>query len=326
MLFPFGALRCFDKKCTKYGVISTILPSELPRASDSTTRITSGDGAKTESGEVRNGTTVFVIGPPRCGTTLLGFLLGGGPGIMSLSEPFLAQSIFGPRRLRRHLGRLARKQKLKFAAPPPSRAPASFLEYLESLSALNAMNTLVIKETFRQGREWDNVKLLDWVVAGTNPVIGITRHPYDAAVSTLRFCRWWRGVVGRVARIWVPGLPLFANDEVLMKYFAANWSGFVRWSRERQLAITRYEDLVREPQQVLQEVCDRARIAFHPAMANSSAPRVAFGGIGAPEVINRKPRAVHARSVGRKKELAPRLLEIVQTGCADAARELGYDL
>lgn len=246
---------------------------------------------------------------------------------MSLSEPYLAQSIFGPRRLRRHFRRLANKQKLKFSAPPTSNSPPEFLTYLERLASQNGIQTLVIKETFRDGRDWDNVSLVDWIAAGTNPVMGITRHPFDAAASTLQFCRWWRGIVGRLARIWVPRLPLFPNDSNLMEYFASNWTSFVRWSGKRNLPITRYEDLVRGPEPALKSACDRAGIAFHAAMVDSRAPRIAFGGIGDPGVINsKKPRAVHARSVGRKTELSPHLLEIVRSGCADAARDLGYDL
>jgi hypothetical protein len=132
---------------------------------------------------------------------------------MSLSEPYLARSIFGTRRLRRHFRRLAMTQSLKFATPPASDDPSVFLRYLENLASLNQIRNLVIKETYREGREWDNVELLDWVAAGTNPVVGITRHPYDAAVWTLRFFRWWRGIVGRVARRWVPRLPQLANHE-----------------------------------------------------------------------------------------------------------------
>lgn len=245
---------------------------------------------------------------------------------MSLSEPYLAQSIFGPRRLARHFRRLARTQKLDFTPLPESKDPATFLHYLESLASLNGIKTLVIKETFRQEQEWDNVEVLDWIASGPRPIQGITRHPYDAAVSTLRFCRWWRGIVGRLVRIWIPRLPLFANDAILMEYFATNWSGFVRWSRGHQVAITRYEDLVSRPQETLLKVCEQAGIAFHPAMVDSSAPRVAFGGIGDPEVVNRKPRPVHGRSVGRKKELAPDLLKIVQSVCGETARELGYEL
>lgn len=245
---------------------------------------------------------------------------------MSLSEPYLARSIFAARRLRSHFRRLATKQRLKFAPPPAYHNPPAFLRYLENLASLNQIENLVIKETYRQGREWDNVQLLDWVAAGKNPVVGITRHPYDAAVSTLRFCRWWRGIVGRVARRWVPGLPLFSDDEELMNYFATNWSDFVRWARQQNVTVTRYEDLVKAPEHEMRMVCARADVAFHPSMIDSTAPRTAFGGIGDPEVMNRKPRNVHACSIGRKKELRPHLVKIIQSSCADGAGQLGYDL
>lgn len=200
------------------------------------------------------------------------------------------------------------------------------MHYLEGFAQINNLSALIVKETYREGKEWDNVELLDWVAAGSRPVLGITRHPYDAAVSTLRFCKWWRGIAGHVARLWIPRLPLFATDEILMDYFAANWSGFARWAAKHDVPVLRYEQLIGDPKQTMQTTCDRASLPFHPEMADSSIPRRAFGGIGAPEVLNRKPRPVHARSVGRKKELPPRLVDIVRAGCLAAASELGYDL
>lgn len=270
--------------------------------------------------------TVFVVGPPRSGTTLLGFMLGGGPDVLSLSEPYLARSIFGARRLKRHFGRLAKKSRLRFEPPPDRCDDGEFLAYLERFARLNCLGSLIVKETFREGKDWDNVALLDWAAGGSRPVLGITRHPYDAAVSTLRFCKWWRGVIGHLIRLYIPRLPLFANDEILMDYFAANWSGFARWAVSHSVPILRYEELIRDPSQVMQSTCKRVGLPFHPEMADSSIPRRAFGGIGAPEVLNRKPRPVHAKSVGRKKELPPGLVDIVRTGCRDAAAELGYDL
>lgn len=245
---------------------------------------------------------------------------------MSLSEPFLARSIFGKRRLAGHFRRLARKQKLAFVDPPASLDDAEFLNYLELLATRNRISTLIIKETFREGKEWDNVALLNWIAATGRPVLGITRHPYDAAVSTLRFCRWWRGIVGRLARLWIPRLPLFANDEILMEYFAANWSGFARWASSQDIAIWRYEDLVKNPEATIKHCCAAAGLQFCPEMIDSNAPRLAFGGIGAPEVINRKPKSIHARSVGRKSQLPPRLAEIVRAGCEAAACQLDYEL
>lgn len=270
--------------------------------------------------------TMFVIGPPRSGTTLLGFMLGGGPDVLSLSEPYLGRSIFGPRRLSRHLKGVFRKNGLLFEAPPRTTEAHTFLEYLERLTRINNIPALVIKETYREGKDWDNVELLDWAARSTKPVLGITRHPYDAAVSTLRFCKWWRGLVGHLIRLYIPRLPLFSTDEILMEYFASNWSGFSRWAKRSNVDIVRYEHLIRDPRKTMIECCDRVGLPFHPDMADSSIPRRAFGGIGAPEVLNRKPRPVHAKSVGRKKELPPHLLEIVRAGCQAAATELGYDL
>ena len=245
---------------------------------------------------------------------------------MSLSEPFFARSIYGPYRHRWHLRRLAHQQKLRFLAPTGREGDAGFLRYLEESAALNGMSSLVIKETFRQGGEWDNVALLSWLTDAGQPIIGITRHPYDSAVSTLRMYRWWRGPLGHVAKCWVRRLPLFSGDEAIMEYYARNWVGFANWARQRGVAITRYEDLVRNTESAIRAICHRAEMAFDQGMTDPHAPRTAFGGIGAPEVINRKPKPVHARSVGRKKELAPHLVRIVQDICSPIAREFDYEL
>lgn len=273
-----------------------------------------------------NPSTTFIVGPSRCGTTLLAFLLGGGAGVMSVSEPFLARSIYGPFRHRWHRKLLAKKQKLRFEAPPASSDPTGFLHYLSRQAALNGMESLVVKETYRQGGQWDNIELLDWVAGLGCPIVGITRHPFDSAVSTLRMYRWWRGPLGYAARCWVPILPLFHGDESIAHYFANNWVGFGRWAQRQGVQIVRYEDLVRRTEETVESICGHVRLKYDPSMADSRAPRRAFGGIGAPEVSNRKPRAVHARSVGRKKELPPHLLRIIQSTCGQAAGELGYEL
>ncbi|MEK7711181.1 MAG: sulfotransferase [Planctomycetota bacterium] len=270
--------------------------------------------------------TAFLIGPPRCGTTLLGYLLGGGPRVMSLSEPFLAYAIYGPRRLRRFFFRLERTEGLKRLAPPNKADPGAFLGFLEELATANDLSHLVIKETYRQDQAWENVRVLDWIATGPNRVAGITRHPYDAAVSTLKFCRWWRGVAGHVLRLGAPGLPLFRDDAHLMEYFADNWSGFVHWCQSHGLSMTRYEDLVSEPERELRRVCEACSLPFDATMLDHEHPRAAFGGIGAPEVVKRRPRPVNTASVGRKDQLAEPLREIIRSRCAEAAKTLGYPL
>ncbi len=270
--------------------------------------------------------TAFVVGPPRCGTTILGYLLGGAPGVTSLSEPFLAHAIYGPRRLRRFFRRLA----VSASGPPPTvptrSSPNEFLGFLQKLAAAQDKQYLLIKETYRQDQSWDNTRLLNWIADGSNPVAAVTRHPYDAAVSTLKFCRWWRGFVGRVARIWAPGLPLFRDDRELAEYFSHNWSGFVHWCRRRSLIPTRYEDLVSHPERELPRVCEACRIPFDARMLDHQRQRDSFGGIGSPEVIAGRPKPVNTKSIGRKNLLPPDLLEIVRKGCSDAAASLDYSM
>ena len=270
--------------------------------------------------------TAFLIGPPRCGTTLLGYLLGGGQDVMSLSEPFLAYAIYDPPRLRKFFLRLERKEGLKRLIPPDRADPEAFLNFLQSLAQGNGLRRLVIKETYRQDQAWDNVRMLNWIASGPHRVAAITRHPYDAAVSTLKFCRWWRGAVGHVIRLWAPGLPLFRNDEELTEYFAVNWCGFVRWCQARELPLTRYEDLVTEPENELRRVCELCEIPFDSAMLDHAHPRAAFGGIGSPDVMRRSPRPVSNASVGRRDRLAAPLRDIIESRCAEAAAGLGYAL
>ena len=107
---------------------------------------------------------VFIIGPPRTGTTLLARLLAGAPGVLSLSEPFLVQAVAPPWRLRRFLCRYQKSAGL-IPVPPPRDCNADrLLTFLHSLAARNNLPVLAVKETFRdiaRDSAWDNIDLLD---------------------------------------------------------------------------------------------------------------------------------------------------------------------
>jgi hypothetical protein len=90
--------------------------------------------------------------------------------------------------------------------------------------------------------------------------------------------------------------------------------------------MTRYEDLVCEPERELRRVCEACDLPFDATMLDHEHPRAAFGGIGAPEVVNRRPRPVNTASVGRKDQLAEPLREIIRSRCAEAAKAFGYPL
>ena len=267
-----------------------------------------------------------MVGPPRAGTTLLGYLLGGAQDALSISEPFLAHRVYSHWRLRWFFARLAKNGVPVRVAVPRGSDHDRLFEFLGELTAANGLTYLAIKETYRVGREWANADLLERIALGPHPVVTITRHPFDAAVSTLRFCRWWRGIPGRLIRCWVHDLPLFEDDAELMRFFAENWAAFVDWVNRHELYVVRYEDLVSEPRRMLSELCDHCGLPFHERMLDHQHRRTAFGGLGAPEVMNRPPKPVNTASVGRARHLSAEHREIIRPVCREAAERLGYSL
>lgn len=284
------------------------------------------DQAPRDQGVATDVRVVYLIGLPRSGTTLLAHLFAGLPDSLSLSEPYLARSIYGPWRLRRFMRRIGRETKLATVPPFEATTESAFQEYILRLAAANRLSNLLIKETFRSGQSWENVESLDRLASGTDPVITIIRHPYDVAVSSLRFARWWRGIVGRLLRLVAPALPLFRNDLALIEYCADNWNRFADWCAQNASHQIRYEDLARDPSGCLREACASVGLPFDPRMVDHTHPRGAFGGIGDPGVMNRPARPVGTGSVGRKHLLKPEFVEVIASQCADRCVRFGYEL
>ena len=270
--------------------------------------------------------TVFLIGPPRSGTTLLSFLLAGGPRVLSLSEPFRLHEVFPRWGLWWTYRGMGKKHRFRAVAPRGRLSDPALLTHLRDAASRNTMSTLVIKETFRSDREWVNLKLLDSFVDSGDPVVAIIRHPFDCAVSTIKMFRLWRGIVGHIVRPIVPDLPLFQGDADIAAYVAKTWCDFAEWCAARRVRLIRYEDLVRDPAARMRALCEQCGIAFDEKMMDAKHPRGPFGGIGDPGVMTRPARPVSAKSVGRKKLLAPKLREIIANGCRAAGSGLGYDI
>jgi len=270
--------------------------------------------------------TVFLIGPPRSGTTLLSFLLAGGLDVLSLSEPFRLHEVFPRYGLWWTYRGMAKKHGFQAIAPQRRLTDPALLAHLRDAAARNSMRTLVIKETFRSDREWVNLRLLDSFVEGGDPVIAILRHPFDCAVSTLKMFRLWRGVVGHLVRPIVPDLPLFRGDPDIAAYVAKTWCDFVSWCASRRVHLVRYEDLVRNPEEQMRSLCEKCGIAFDAQMLDSKHPRGPFGGIGDPGVMTRPARPVNARSVGKKRGLSPGLRDLIAKSCRESATPFGYAL
>ena len=61
---------------------------------------------------------MYVIGPPRSGTTLVGLLFAGGGDALSLSEPYLTHSILPDWQLQRFFHSFEKKARLRRMRPP----------------------------------------------------------------------------------------------------------------------------------------------------------------------------------------------------------------
>lgn len=276
---------------------------------------------------------ILIVGPPRTGTTLLSSLLGGGSSVLSLSEPLLIHQLAKPARLRWFFTRFQRRARLRPVDPPLSSTPDEFLDFLCAIARRNGLQYLAIKETFHNGAmppHWHNADGIRDLLPRFHAVEGIIRHPLDTVASTLKlFTPVLFGWQHRVLRKLFPRFPHFESPGEFVRWVAANCAHFVRWADENQLRIIRYEDLVTTPEACVRELCERACVPFEPRMLDLEQKRTAFGGLGDPSILMRpwrRPRPVHAGSIGRGKQVDESHRAIVREECAELASRFGYEL
>ncbi len=302
--------------------------TEASRSLRSETWLAEGDTKQSQplNQSARMVPVAFAVGLPRSGTTLLGSLLAGADGSLSISEPYLAQSLYSDSRLRRFFSRVQRGGGLARLTPPKGANLEEMLGYMCELTSQSGLSRLIVKETYRSSREWRNLELMNWIAESSRPTIALMRHPYDVAISSIRFTRWWRGMIGHALRLFAPRLPLFSNDREVVEHVADNWMSFFRWCRTHGIRVVRYEDLVTHPDEQMRIVCETLKIPFELRMLDPGHPRSAFGGIGDPMVMKKKDRPVRRSSVGRKRELAPELQRLIADRCSSATADCGYKL
>jgi hypothetical protein len=269
---------------------------------------------------------LLIVGPPRSGTTLLTHVLGGGDGVLCVSEPFLCRAIMLPWQLNRFFYRFQASAGLARRRPPLRGNVEQFARFLRQIARENGFRHLVIKETYRRSGLkpiWHNESLLDGFVGRATAVTALLRHPYDVAASTVGLCRWVTGVRGRLFRIRLPNLPAFRDGTEVVRWAAENWACYVGWVRHRGLSVTRYEDIVADPRRQLRSVCRACQLEFAESMLDARQPRVALGGLGDVGVLM-KPRPVDKRSVGRGRQLTGAQQRIVRDACEHLARDFEY--
>jgi hypothetical protein len=241
---------------------------------------------------------LFLIGPPRSGSTLLARMLGAHPAVHAPAEPHLLTPLA-------HLGYYANVEKAPYDPQISAGAirelvgalPGGEADYLAALRAMtDALYAKLLEPT---GRRW----LLDKTPAYAL-VLDFAARLYPRAryvVLTRNPLAVWSSFVesffdGDAA-------VAHAHNPLLERYVPA----IARFLRERPVSLchVRYEDLVRDPQAQLARVCAFAGLDFDPGMveygSRAEGHEPAARGLGDPVTVARESRPT-TRSLARWAE------------------------
>jgi hypothetical protein len=245
---------------------------------------------------------VFLIGAPRSGTTLTARMLGAHSQILATAEPHLITPLahlgFHERVERAPYDPVITQQGLRELV---TQLPGGETDYLDALRA--ATDHLYARALAPSGRRFFLDKtpayalVLDFL-AKLYPkarYVVLTRHPI--AVWSSYVDSFFDGDCA-VAHQFNP---------ILERYVPA----IARFLRERPVPLVhlRYEELVREPEKHLREVCAFLGLAFEPGMVDygegeDPAPRTRRG-LGDPIQVDRETRPT-TRGVGKWAEALAR--------------------
>ena len=244
---------------------------------------------------------VFLIGAPRSGTTLTARMLGANPEVFAPPEPHLMPPLA-------HLGFHERVDAAPYDPVVTqigvrafvSGLPGQEQDYLDALRHLT--DHLYERALDSSGRRIFLDKtpayalVLDFL-AKLYPdakYLVLTRHPIAV----------WSSYVDS----FFAGDPRAAHEHnpLLERYVPA----IARFLRERPVPLlhVRYDDLVREPEARLREICAFLGIAFSPAMVHygdAPAARAAGPGLGDPITVDRETRPT-TDSIGKWPEALAR--------------------
>ncbi|MCZ6464932.1 MAG: sulfotransferase [Proteobacteria bacterium] len=238
---------------------------------------------------------LFVIGPPRSGSTLLARMLGTNPAVHSPAEPHLLTPLA-------HLGFFASVEQAPYdpivtqaaARELVADLPGGETDYLDALRAYTDVIYARLLEPSGRKVLLDKTPgyalVLDFAARlypGARYVV-LTRHPLAVWSS---FAESFFDGDHAVAH---------AHNPLLERYVPA----IARFLREAPVPIchVRYEALVREPEAELRRICEFAGLDFDPGMVNygeqEGGVTKTARGLGDPVSVQREKRPT-TRSLAR---------------------------
>lgn len=231
----------------------------------------------------RNGPAIFILSPPRSGSTLLRVMLGGHPRIFSPPELYLLGFNTLQERRSKLSGRFAFFREGLVRAVMQLRGFSA--DAAENLVATAENDGTTTHEFFRRLQSWAPGKLL------VDKTPGYALHPQvlaraEAEFENALFIHLVRHPMATIASFEDVRVDLVTGDERDPLPESAKKRGELWWlishenilsflqtvPQERQVRI-HYEDLVGKPESTVRTLCDRSRIDFHSAMLDPYADK-----------------------------------------------------
>jgi len=227
---------------------------------------------------------VFIIGPPRGGTTLLLRMLHAHPDVQGAPEPHLLTPLA-------HLGYFDHVDKAPYDPIQTHLGPQALVQALpggeqDYVDALRAC-----ADRLYDGLRGERARVVDKTPAYALVLpfvvrlypratyVVLTRHPFAVWASYARsfFDDDWAAA--------------HDHNPILERYVPAI-GRFLRQVQVPHRVHVHYRDLVTEPQAALQRVCEAAGIDFDPAMVDYGHAQAPGAGPGDPIGVDRQTRPV----------------------------------
>ena len=286
----------------------------------------------------RNPPALFVLAPPRSGSTLLRVMLGGHPGMFAPPELELLEFDTLAERRDAFSGRDAFRLEGVLRAVMEARR-CGVDEARQVVDDLEARGGTT-RELYGLLQEWigdrmlvDKTPTYAWSLetlrraeAGFEGAryVHLLRHPYATIASFEE---------ARIEQVFFPRAEGFTRRQLAeLSWLLAqrNIREFLATIPEERRRVVRFEDLVAEPERVLRELCGFLGIAYHPDMAEPYKDRSArmTDGLHAEsrmlgDVKFHQHSGVNAKAGERWRELAAE--DFLGAGTRQLAAELGYE-
>jgi len=266
---------------------------------------------------------VFIGGHPRSGTTLLGDLIGSHSDCICTPESQFKTSVY--RRLNLHgnespdlrkaMDMIRRHWRFRIWALDVSEVPYSEIHSYGEL-ILWLAKSYSLKYSRHDAKMWidhtpANIQFADLLteLLPEARFINIVRDGRAVAASIMPL-DWGANTIDRAAHSWVKDISCGIAAEYAM-------------GKDRVLRI-RYEELIRETEETLREICLFLNMEYQPQMIQGGGFKVPGYTTRQHSLLGKKPDAKRVNAWERR--LKPRQIEIFESIAGWLLLSLGYDL